>query len=233
MVFRTPWDEALAPEVSPELPETMPAPPKKRGRRPTPKPETDRDGPAGQGGWLYHHLTITGPSDRVAAFADAARGSGIVPWRVDGARIEEDIFNLAASQPKEMRSLTIEGCRILARQFRERVEARAARAAGLVGVSRVCPFDLHSLLPVPAHILSYELTHSTAQAWLRETWGLSDAPRQVVVRTQATAGKRLPGGHALLGYGFFTGGETPHAAIARIAAAWSELRFVLQPRPAE
>jgi hypothetical protein len=174
MVFRTPWDEALAPEVSPELPETMPAPPKKRGRRPTPKPETDRDGPAGQGGWLYHHLTITGPSDRVAAFADAARGSGIVPWRVDGARIEEDIFNLAASQPKEMRSLTIEGCRILARQFRERVEARAARA-----------------------------------------------------------GKRLPAGHAVLGYGFFTAGETPHAAIAGIAEAWSDLRFVLQPRPVD
>jgi hypothetical protein len=237
MVFRTPWDEAPAPEVSPELPETMPAPPKKRGRRPTPKPETDRGGRAGEGGWLYHHLTITGPADRVAAFADAARGSGIVPWRVDGARIEEDIFNLAASQPKEMRSLTIEGCRILARQFRERVEARAARAAALVGSrsasGRACPFDLHSLLPVPAAILDNELTPPKAQAWLLEHWGLSDVPRQVVVRTQATAGKRLPSGHTVLGYGFFTAGETPHTAIAVIAEAWSDLRFVLQPRPVD
>lgn len=240
MVFRTPWDEDLVQEPSAPLPEAVPAPPKKRGRRPAAREGADEGTVvgAGQGGWLYHHLTITGPTDRVAAFAEAARGSGIVPWRVDGARIEEDIFNLAASQPKEMRSLTIEGCRILARQFRERVEARAARAAGLVGVSRgyagrACPFDLHSLLPVPADILVYELTHPKAQAWLQAHWGLTDAPRQVVLRPQATAGKRLPAGHAVLGYGFFTAGDTPQAAVAKIAAAWPDLRFVLQPRPAE
>lgn len=78
-------------------------------------------------------------------------------WRVDVAHIEEDIFNLATSQPKATRSLTIEGCRILARQFRERIEARAA---ALVGSSRGRPFDLHTLLPVPAEILIYELIHS-------------------------------------------------------------------------
>ena len=48
------------------------------------------------------------------------------------------------------RKLTVEGCRILARQFREKVEARQARAAALVGHSFACPFDLHALLPVPA-----------------------------------------------------------------------------------
>jgi hypothetical protein len=235
MVFRTPWDEDPADEPSAPLPEAVPAPPKKRGRRPAARDGADAGTAAGlgQGGGLYHYLTITGPADRVAAFAEAARGSGIVPWRVDGARIEEDIFNLAASQPKEIRSLTIEGCRILARQFRERVEARAARAAGLVGVSRACPFDLHSLLPVPADILIYELTHPKAQAWLQAQWGLSDAPRQVVLRPQATAGKRLPAGHAVLGYGFFTTGDTPHAAVVKIAAGWPDLRFVLQPRPAD
>jgi len=234
MVFRTPWDEDPAPDVSPELPQPAPTPPKKRGRRPAlDHADISRTEAAGEGGWLYHHLTITGPGDRVAAFAEAAQGSGIVPWRVDGARIEEDIFNLAASQPRAMRSLTLEGCRILARQFRERVEARAARAAALVGSSRACPFHLHSLLPVPADILTYELTHPRARAWLLEHWGLSDAPRQVVLRLHATAGKRLPAGHTVLGYAFFTQGETPHAAIARIAAFWSDLHFVLQPRPAE
>jgi hypothetical protein len=229
-VLRTPWDEAPAPDILAPLPEAVPLPPKKRGRRPTPKTETDRDGGAEKGGWLYHHLTITGPADRVAVFAEVAQGSGIMSLPVDGDRIEEDIFNLAASQPKAMRSLTVEGCRILARQFRERVEARAAQAAALVGTSRACPFDLHSLLPVPADILTYELTHPKAQAWLLEHWGLTDAPRQVVVLPQARAGKRLPAGHTVLGYGFFTQGETPHAAIARIAAIWSDLRFVLQPR---
>ena len=229
-MFRTPWDPD--PDILAPFPEPVPLPPKKRGRRPTPKPESDRDG-AGEGGWLYHHLTITGPAGRVAAFAEAAQGAGIVPWRLDGDRIEEDIFHLAASQPKAVRSLTIAGCRILARQFRERVEDHAARAAALVGRSRACPFDLHTLLPVPASILSLGPTHPKALAWLSKHWGLSDAPRQVALRSQATAGKRLPAGHTVLGYGFFTAGETPHAAIARIAAAWPDLRFVLQPRPAE
>jgi hypothetical protein len=59
--------------------------------------------------------------------------------RVDGARLEEDIFHLAVSQPKAMRSLTVEGCRILARQFRERVEARAGQAAALVGCGHAYP----------------------------------------------------------------------------------------------
>jgi hypothetical protein len=29
--------------------------------------------------WVYHHLTISGPAETVAAFAVAARGSGVVP----------------------------------------------------------------------------------------------------------------------------------------------------------
>ncbi|MCB8878574.1 hypothetical protein [Acidisoma silvae] len=231
-MFRTPWDEDLAPAEAPPLPETMPPLPKKLGRRPTARDAID---PAsvqepGQGAWLYHRLTFTGSADRIAAFAAAARGSGIVPWRVDGARIEEDMFNLAVSQPKAMRSLTVEGCRILARQFRERVEARTARAAALVGTSRACAFDLHALLPVPADVLLHEPTHPKAQAWLLAHWGLSDQPRQVTSRPDARPGRRLPAGHTVLGYGFFTSGETPHVAMAKIAAAWPDLRVVLQPR---
>lgn len=233
MALRTPWDADLVQKPLAPFPEAVPPPPKKRGRRPTAKPETNGGGPAGQRSWLYHHLTISGPADRVAALAEAARGSGIVPWRIDGARIEEDVFHLAASQPKELRSLSIEGCRILARQFRERVEAHAARAAALAQSSKGCPFDLHSLLPVPAEMLAHERTHPSAQAWLLEHWGLSDAPRQVTLRPQAAAGRRLPAGHTVCGYGFFTGGETPHAAVATIAAAWPDLRLVLQPQLAD
>lgn len=168
----------------------------------------------------------------VETFAAAARGSGVTPWRLDFADLEEDIFVRAVSQPRE-RKLTVDGCRILARQFRERVEARQARAAALVGQSRACPLDLHVLLPVPEAILQLGPTHPSALAWLAAHWGLTDRLRQVVVRDKATTGRRLPKGHAVIGYGFFTHGETPHAAITQLAARWTALRFSLVPRPAD
>ena len=111
-----------APGAPPPLLREVERPPKPRGRRPTATvaESAGTTSPA----WLYHHLTITGPADTVAGFAEAARGPGVVPWQLDFAAIKEDIFNLVASQPPHRRTLTIEGCRILARQFRQRVEAR-------------------------------------------------------------------------------------------------------------
>ena len=129
-----------------------------------------------------------------------------------------------------MRSLTIEGCRILARQFRERVEARTAQAASQVGLSRACPFDLHSVLPVPDDVLELGPTHPKAQAWLLHHWGTNDSPRQVAARPGAKAGRRLPGGHLVVGYSFFTACETPHAAVAQLGQRWPISRFLLQPR---
>jgi hypothetical protein len=224
MEVRFPWDPK--PAAPPVMPAATPSPPKRRGRRPAMQAMPV---PAGSP-WLYHHLTISGPAADVAAFAEAARGSGILPWRVEAARIEEDIFNLAASQPAAIRSLTIEGCRILARQFRDRVEERAAQAAARVGRSRACPFDLHSLLPVPMAILARGPAHPEALAWLTARWGITDSPRQVAERPGATAGRRLPRGHQVIGYSFFTAQETPQAAIVELGRRWSALRFDLQPR---
>jgi hypothetical protein len=182
-------------------------------------------------GWLYHHLTISGPAETVNAFAAAARGSGITPWQLDYAAIEEDIFVRAVSQPASRRTLTVQGCRILARQFREQVEAHQARAAARVGHSFLCAFDLHVLLPVPPAILQLGPDHPDALAWLARHWGVTERLRQVCRRSQASAGRRLPRGHAVVGYGFFTAGETPQAAVDTIAAGWPGLRFVLVPRP--
>jgi len=39
--------------------------------------------------WPYHHLTITGPADDVAAFAVVARGTGVTPWRLDFGVLED------------------------------------------------------------------------------------------------------------------------------------------------
>ena len=125
--LRYPWDTDPAPAASPAVPE--PAPPPPETARPPPAPMT-RAAAAEPPVWRYHHLTVSGPAAAVGDFAAAARGAGVIPWRLDFARIEEDIFNLAAAQPAERRHLTIAGCRILARQFRERVEAHQARAVG-------------------------------------------------------------------------------------------------------
>jgi hypothetical protein len=226
MQVRFPWETEPAPVEAPPPLEHAP-PPKRRGRRPASGIQ------ATSSGWLYHHLTISGPSAPVAAFADAARGAGVIPWQLDFDRIEEDLFNLAAAQPARTRSLTMEGCRILARQFRDRVEAWHGKAAALAGHSRACPFDLQTLLPVPPAILLLGPTHPSALAWLSAQWGTTDGLRQVAERQKPVPGGRLPAGHAVIGYSFFTASETPHAAMAQLGARWPVLRFGLQPRPAD
>jgi hypothetical protein len=232
--FRFPWDSEEAPPTPPADPDPEAPRPKPRGRRPGATILATGPGPARPPDWLYHHLTISGPAEGVEEFAAAARGAGVVPWRVDGADIEDTVFNLAVSARGRDRTLGVEGCRILARQFRDRVENHQARATALIGRSLACPFDLHALLPVPAAILQLEPTHPTALAWLAAHWGISDRLRQVSIRTKATTGRRLRNGHTVIGYGFFSaGGETPHVAIAQLAAQWPALRFALVPRPAD
>jgi hypothetical protein len=229
--LRFPWDMPAAPVVPPADPElnTPVARPKRRGRRlaSTSKIAAARDGLLD---WWFHHLTISGPTGVVDAFAAAARGSGITPWQLDYAAIDDDIFARAVSQPASRRSLTVEGCRILARQFREKIEMRQARAAALVGQSLACPFDLHALLPVPAAILLLGPMHPTAVSWLTAHWGITDRLRQVSLRDKATTGRRLPASHKVIGYSFFAHQETPDAAIAELAFHWPTLRFVLQRR---
>ncbi len=223
MVFcpRFPWDPDPAP--APAVPQVDPTP------RPRGRPRRDRTAVA-PADWRYHHLTISGPADAVAAFANQARGAGVIPWRLDFDRIEEDVFNLAVAQPAAVRRLPVAGCRILARQFRARVEAHHATALSRIGVSRPCPFDLHALLPVPPDILSLGPADPAAQAWLVEHWGTTDRLRQVQTRAKPGPGRRLPAGHAVIGYAFFTQGDTPEAAIARLGRLWPALHFVLRPR---
>jgi hypothetical protein len=233
MEIRLPWDSEAAPITPHNLPlELEERPTKRRGRRPGAAAGRSRSTAMTSGTrWLYHHLTITGPVDAVAPFAAAARGAGVTPWQLDFAMLEEDIFNLAASQPASGRNLTIAGCRILARQFRERVEQRQGRANALVGHARGCPFDLHALLPVPEAVLRLGPTHPDAVAWLAARWGVTDRLRHVTLLPRPKTSRRLAKDRAVIGYGFFTGGETPQAAIATLGVRWPMLRFVLQPRP--
>jgi hypothetical protein len=226
-LFQYPWDIPAVPKASDE---TAAPNPKPRGRRPA-SARAVPSGPDAVIDCLYHHLTVSGPAEDLTRFAAAARGSGITPWWLDGAAIEEDIFVRAVSVPARRRSLSVAGCRILARQFRDRFEAHHARTASLIGRSLACPFDLHVLLPVPPAILQLSPADPAALAWLRQHWGTAGRLRQVEVRADATTGRRIPRGHAVIGYGFFTGGDTPRVAVDRLATAWPALRFALVPRP--
>ena len=86
---------------------------------------------------------------------------------------------------------------------------------------------------MPSAILQLGPTHPAALDWLQTHWGITDRLRQVSLRDKATTGRRLPTGHAVIGYGFFTAGDTPHAAIRQLAARWPTLRLSLVPRPAD
>jgi hypothetical protein len=182
-------------------------------------------------GWLYHHLTVVGPAEALVFFVEAARGAGVVPWRHDPARVEEDVLTLALAQSPERRNLSAAGCRILARQLRAALEAHQTKAAARGGQGASCPFDLHALLPVPDALLARGPGDPQALAWMRQHWGVTAGLRHPVLRPGAIAGRRLPPGYGVAGWGFFTDGGTPHAAIAQFALRWPALRFDLQPRP--
>ena len=229
---RYPWDTEPASAALPRDPEATAAKPKPLGRRPASVVRAAAQGRPTAPDWLYHHLTISGPVEIVEKFVAAARGAGVIPWQLDYADVEETVFTLAISQPASRRTLTVEGCRILARQFRDRVEARQGRAAARVGRSLLCAFDLQVLLPVPAAFLPLGPAHPTALAWMTEHWGMIDAPRQMTVRDKPTMGRRVPNNHTVIGYGFFTAGDPPQAAVDAIGSRWPALRFWLVPRPA-
>ncbi len=74
-------------------------------------------------------------------------------------------------------------------------------------------------------------TDPASRAWLAAHWG-TDGLRHVEQRPGRPR-RRLPAGHAVIGYGFFTEGETPQAAMSALASSWPELRFLLRPVPSD
>jgi len=228
--YRLPWDPDPDLPIPPARPARKKADPKPRGRRPAPAraPSASRHD---EGSWVYHRLTVHGPKDDLAGFAEAARGSGIIPWQHDAAVLEEDLFLMLAKQPATDRRLSIEGCHILTRQLALRITTHRVEAAAHAAHSRACPFDLHVLLPVPDDLLRQDATKPAATAWMRQHWGPTDALRKVVVRLGATAGKRLPDAHGVISYGFFSLDGTPSPAVAALERRWPGLVFQLQSRP--
>ena len=167
--------------------------------------------------WLYHHLDIEGYSDTLARFADAAAGSGTIPWRLDLDLLEEDAFHILVGAG----TLSLHGAETLAGQLRAAVSRRHRLAVDRVGHSRACPLDLHALLPVPDEMLSFGPGHPDALAWLWETWGTTDALRHVTRRAASTPTR--------LSLSFWSADWTPWRALKILRTAWPDLRFTVCP----
>ncbi len=184
------------------------------GARPCPAPPLALPQPD----WLQTTLSVTGPAGRVAAFAAAAAGAGVVPWVLDCDRLEEDLYLLLMAPPPAQRGISAQGARILARRLREAAWAQHEDAVSRAGASRACPFDLHRLVPVPAAILGLGADHPRALAWLWAHWGTTWPLRRV---------EPLPG--AAWRVRFWSADWTPWPALARIRADWPDLHVHAHP----
>jgi hypothetical protein len=184
--------------------------------------------------WLHHRLAIIGAADQLAAFRRAAAGAGITPWQIDLNRLEEDVFHLLVAPPSlQPRTLSVAGARVLAGQLREAVGRRHERAVAHVGVSQACPFDLHTLVPVPDHVLRLGPDDPVALAWLWEHWGTTQPLRHVAedvaAGQDARCGPGLAAGHNAIHVTFWSADWTPWRALAALEKRWPRLRFDVCP----
>ena len=104
--------------------------------------------------WLRNELHISGPAADIARFQQAAAGSGVVPWVLDLARIEEDYFLPMAVPVNGARAISVAGARILARRLRDAIAVNQQRAVNRMLTDRSCPFDLQRLLQ-PSRLTVY------------------------------------------------------------------------------
>ena len=178
--------------------------------------------------WLRHDLVVTGPAEEVARFAAAARGAGVIPWTlVDRRREEEDRMHALLHPPDGSPGLSLMGARTLARLLRTEGERHDEAAIVAAGRRRDCPFDLHSLLPVPDHILQLGPDEPTSIDWLRSHWGVVRSLRHVRDRTEKADGRLRRS--ARLRFEFWSADRTPWAAFRDLRAGWATLSFDLKP----
>ncbi len=199
-------------------PHHPPPPDKRRDALCLPNPE-----------WLPHELTVTGPSEELAAFRLAATGPGAIPWVTDYDRLEEDWVHAMLTPPPAERGISVEGARILARQLRERAEMQDQRAAEAAFGDVSCPLDLNALVPVPERMLRLGPDDPGPLSWLWEHWGTTWALRGVE-EIPCEREPPLPADHGALRYRFWSADWTPWRALSAMRSRWPSIIFHVNVR---
>ncbi|WP_207539674.1 hypothetical protein [Sabulicella rubraurantiaca] len=162
------------------------------------------------------------------AFRFAAQGCGAVPWVLDYDQIEQELVALLLQQPPERRSVGLEGAKMLAREVRDWIRNGTDLVHSAVGVRTDCPFDLHSLVPVPWEILRLGPDDPKSVEWMYANWGTTWTPRRVEEVPIARDEKRaLPPGTSLARYRFWSADWSPWQALVQLKKEWPALRFQL------
>ena len=177
--------------------------------------------------WLWNTLTVGGPAERVEAFRAAAAGSGVVPWVLDLAALEEEFLLPMAAPTDGVRAISLSGAKILARRLRDAAAVNHQAALARLAKDRSCPFDLHRLLPVPPGILAMGPEEGVSREWLRAHWGVTRPLRHAEALPATLDGRKKRMGQ--LRVGFWSADWSPWAAVARLRRVWPELSFELRP----
>ncbi|MBP0447825.1 hypothetical protein J8J14_24080 [Roseomonas sp. SSH11] len=177
--------------------------------------------------WLWNVLEVGGAAERVEAFRAAAAGSGVVPWVLDLAALEEEFLLPMAGPQDGVRAISLAGAKILARRLRDAAAANHGAALARMNTDRSCPFDLHRLLPVPPAILALGPEEMVSREWLRTHWGVTRPLRHVQVLPSTLDGRKKRMGQ--LRVGFWSADWSPWAAIARLRRTWPGLSLELRP----
>jgi hypothetical protein len=177
--------------------------------------------------WLRNTLSVTGPTEAVGRFQDAASGAGIIPWQRDLDRLEEDWFLPMAAPADGARAISLHGARILARRLRDAVALQHQRALQRAATDRRCPFDLHRLLPVPPALLRLGPEDPQSQDWLWRHWGTTRGLRHVrLLPSQADRRNRRTDHWAVE---FWAADWSPWPALKTLHHAWPDLTLSLRP----
>lgn len=169
--------------------------------------------------WLRHVLHVSGPAADMAAFRHAAQGAAAIPWQLDLDQEEARLLAPMATQGI--------AARVLARELRAAIAAHHERVLAQIHHGRLCPLDLHRLVPVPGPILQLGPDDNASQRWLWERWGTLQPLRHVRVLDNQADGrlKRT----ARWAVEFFSADWSPWRALVKIRTDWPNLVLHLQP----